>query len=115
MVGGLNDANATDSFGADGRVSQSASRPRDLQTVLIHEIGHILGLGHNCAMTERERRSVDHLRHRLPLCTAAGPALRNAAMFPVESLATTPILRDLSPDDRKALCALYPVRVSPKR
>jgi hypothetical protein len=102
-------------FSTDGRVSQSASRTRDLETVLIHEIGHILGLGHNCAMTERERRFVDHLGHRLPLCSAASPVLRSAAMFPVESLATAPILRDLSPDDRKALCALYPVRASAKK
>jgi len=102
-------------FSTDGKVSQSVSRTRDLQTVLIHEIGHILGLGHNCAMTARERRLVDYLGHRLPLCSAAGPALRSAAMFPVESLATAPILRDLSPDDRKALCAMYPVRASAKK
>jgi hypothetical protein len=102
-------------FSTDGKVSQGASRTRDLETVLIHEIGHILGLGHNCAVTERERRLVDHLGRRLPLCSAAGPALRSAAMFPVESLATAPILRGLSPDDRKALCALYPVRASAKK
>jgi hypothetical protein len=102
-------------FSTDGKVSQSVSRTRDLQTVLIHEIGHILGLGHNCAMTERERRLVDYLGRRLPLCSAAGPALRSAAMFPVESLATAPILRDLSPDDRKALCAMYPARASAKK
>jgi hypothetical protein len=102
-------------FSTDGKVSQSVSRTRDLQTVLIHEIGHILGLGHNCAMTERERRLVDYLGRRLPLCSAAGPALRSAAMFPVESLATAPILRDLPPDDRKALCAMYPARASAKK
>ena len=103
-------------FTTDGKaVKNTASRTRDLQTVLVHEIGHILGLGHNCAMVESERRSVDHLGHRIPLCSAAGNSLRGAAMFPIESLATLPLLRGLSPDDRKALCALYPVRGSPKR
>lgn len=81
----------------------------------MHEIGHILGLGHNCAMAENERRSVDRLDRRIPVCSAAVPSLRSAAMFPVESLATAPLLRDLSPDDRKGLCALYPVRASPKK
>lgn len=103
-------------FSTDGRAAQNpASRTRDLKTVLVHEIGHILGLGHNCAMVESERKSVDHLGHRIPLCRAAGTSLRGAAMFPVESLATAPILRALSADDRKALCALHPVSASARR
>jgi hypothetical protein len=108
--------NAVDfTFSTNGKFSHGASRTRDLQTVLVHEIGHILGLGHNCAMAESERRSVDHIGHRLPLCRLAGPSLRSAAMFPIESLAAMPVLRDLSPDDRKALCTLYPDHTLSKR
>ncbi len=109
--------NAVDfSFSTDGKASQNtASHARDLQTVLVHEIGHILGLGHNCAMVGSEQKAVDHLGHRIPLCSAAGISLRGGAMFPVESLATVPIVRDLSSDDRKALCDLYPVHSSRKQ
>lgn len=49
-------------FSVDGKDSRDeASRTRDLETVLVHEIGHILGLGHNCAMTKSEEALKDHL------------------------------------------------------
>jgi len=95
-------------FTTNGKVSQAVAQTRDLQTVLIHEIGHILGLGHNCAMVASEEKALDHRGHQIPLCSGAGPTLRSSAMFPIESLAAAPVVRRLSADDQKALCALYP-------
>jgi hypothetical protein len=101
-------------FRSDGRAGQSRnSRTVDLQTVLMHEIGHILGMGHNCAMSEQERKLMGKQGQNLPLCSSAGPSVRGAVMFPIESLAVSPILRRLSADDRRALCALYPARRPP--
>jgi Matrixin len=52
----------------------------DLESVVLHEVGHFIGIAHS--------------------------RTRNAAMY--ESLAPGTLRRDLEPDDVEAMCAIYP-------
>jgi len=83
-----------------------------LTAVLVHELGHVLGLGHKCAATSKEEGNRDHRGRKIPRCSEAGARERESIMFPIESLALRPIAGRLSRDERDGLCALYPSRAS---
>jgi len=73
---------------------------RDITRVVMHEVGHALGLEHNC----NDGASSDP---SLPGCRRAGAAVRGATMFPswLDSRAAP---RELGGDERRALCDIYP-------
>lgn len=64
---------------------------RDLRAVLVHELGHVLGLAHNCEVGDAARP-----------CTDEHAA---ATMYPTYQ---GPGQGVLAPDDVDGLCALYP-------
>lgn len=66
----------------------------DLQNTLTHEVGHFIGLAHNCGDPG------------LPAC---GPAFADATMYPNTSPGDLQ-KRSLSDDDVAGLCAIYPDR-----
>jgi MYXO-CTERM domain-containing protein len=84
------------------------SKGQDLQSTLTHELGHLLGLDHNC-YNGAGTQGVDNMGKLVPLCSAANNVQRTAIMFP-STIDSTPIRRTLSGDEGSAVCAIYPVK-----
>jgi hypothetical protein len=107
--------NAVDFVWADvvrdgGDLTYMERRLHDLQNVLTHEFGHLIGLDHNCYVKDANPggRPNDHLGTPVPNCSNAPASVRAATMF--NSAAQRDVSkRDLSDDDIQAVCEVYPV------
>jgi hypothetical protein len=80
---------------------------QDLQNTLTHELGHFIGLDHTCNLAGGRAGQVDSDGQAVPSCSDASDAVRATTMF----AAVIPgdlERRSLSPDDRRAVCEIYP-------
>jgi uncharacterized protein (TIGR03382 family) len=88
---------------------------QDLQNALTHELGHFIGLDHNCAPPGADAElMLDENDQPAPECDTAPPSIADATMFPTAPQGDIQ-KRTLSQDDLDALCATYPVAEDPKR
>lgn len=85
----------------------------DLTSAITHEVGHLIGLAHNCTLfMEEPAGTADDAGNPVLACAEADPALEEATMYPslgIDSIA----LRTLSPDDARAACDIYPTTSRP--
>lgn len=94
--------NAVDFQWTDLTVKGNAGQ--DLQTVLTHEFGHLIGLDHNCS---GGTKVYDHTGKEMPTCAASTTVTRAAVMYPAP-VTVQPIRRTMSTDEALAICQVYP-------
>jgi hypothetical protein len=99
--------NAVDRVWGDLGAGPGAGRLDDLQNTLTHELGHLIGLDHNCTDAATRGVPVDHLGGLAPPCVQASAELQAATMFNQAGPGDVG-KRTLSEDDARAVCEVYP-------
>ena len=93
----------------DGAKLVGTAHVQDLQNTVTHELGHLIGLDHNCyGSIPATGIPLDGRGEAAPSCVGAGPEITDATMFGTAGERETK-KRDLAPDDLQAVCDVYPV------
>jgi hypothetical protein len=89
-------------------VINPANGKQDLQNALTHEMGHLIGLDHNCYTPGVDpARQIDNLGNPVPDCAGAPQAVVDATMYTKADPGDLS-KRTLAPDDQQAVCDIYP-------
>lgn len=94
---------------ADGSKHMSVASLHDLQNTITHELGHLIGIDHNCyGRIPARGKPTDEKGQEVPSCDNVGPDVADATMF-ARAQAKEIGKRTLAQDDRNAVCGVYPV------
>jgi MYXO-CTERM domain-containing protein len=95
-------------------VLHPAPGKQDLQNALTHEMGHLIGLDHNCYAPSIDAatglpvpRQTDNTGALVPLCAEADAVVRSSTMY-TNAAAGDLSKRTLADDDVNAACGIYP-------
>jgi hypothetical protein len=94
---------------ADQMAGMARPNTQDLQNVLTHEFGHLIGLDHTCYVRGSDRpRPRDHTGQFIPDCGPSAPQkVRDTTMY-ASAIPGDIDKRSLEADDIKAACDIYP-------
>jgi len=98
-------------FATDGNPAEF-----DIQSILTHELGHVLGLDHTCDDGLVSPTPLDHTGTPIPSCLPLSqlpPEVTEATMYNIASAGETN-KRTLEPDDSAGLCAIFPIADDPQ-
>lgn len=112
IVGVDIELNAVD-FDFGGAPSASANKPKlELSATLAHELGHVLGFGHPCAVPGEHKRSfLDERGAALAPCDRQALSQANSLLAP--SAESHSFGARLSPDDARGVCEVYAPHAAP--
>jgi MYXO-CTERM domain-containing protein len=94
-------------------VAHPATGKQDLQNALTHEMGHLIGLDHNCYTPGSDPvHMVDNTGKLVPSCLGADAEIQNDVMFTKADPGDIS-KRTLKPDDIQAVLDIYPTAKNP--
>jgi hypothetical protein len=94
----------------DTDTSATAQGKQDLQNALTHEMGHLVGLDHTCFTMGTP--PIDNKGQPVPNCEMASSTVRATTMF-ASAIPGDVAKRTLEPDDKLAVCEIYPMASDP--
>jgi hypothetical protein len=104
------EVNSKNFIWADLATDSTAHGKQDLQNALTHEMGHLIGLDHTCYVSGDP--PLDENGIAVPPCDSASEEVRATTMF-ASAVPGDLEKRTLAPDDKQALCDMYPVADDP--